>query len=71
MPVVVFDRALEAGEALIASLGRGAAVGGDVNNDADVTAAIEAATERARSASSSTLPVVAPGAGHCPGTTRQ
>jgi 3-hydroxyacyl-CoA dehydrogenase/3-hydroxy-2-methylbutyryl-CoA dehydrogenase len=47
MPVVVFDRALEAGEALIASLGRGAAVGGDVNNDADVTAAIEAATERA------------------------
>lgn len=44
MPVVVFDRALEAGEALIASLGRGAAVGGDVNNDADVTAAIEAAT---------------------------
>ena len=27
MPVVVFDRALEAGEALIASLGRGAAVG--------------------------------------------
>ena len=47
MPVVVFDRALEAGEALIASLGRGAAVGGDINNDADVTAAIEAATASA------------------------
>jgi NAD(P)-dependent dehydrogenase (short-subunit alcohol dehydrogenase family) len=47
MPVVVFDRELEAGQALITSLGRGAAVGGDINNDDDVAAAIEAATATA------------------------
>jgi len=43
LKVVVFDRALEAGEALIAELGSGAAVGGDVNDDADVAAALDAA----------------------------
>ncbi len=44
MPVVVFDRALEAGQELVASLGSGAAVGGDVNDDDDVGAAIDAAS---------------------------
>jgi len=44
MQVVVFDRALEAGQALVEELGAGAAVGGDINSDTDVTAAIEAAT---------------------------
>ena len=43
LQVVVFDRALEAGEALVAELGSGAAVGGDVNDDADVTAALDRA----------------------------
>ncbi len=42
--VVVIDRNLEAGEALVTSLGSGAAVGGDVNADADVDAALDAAT---------------------------
>jgi NAD(P)-dependent dehydrogenase (short-subunit alcohol dehydrogenase family) len=44
LQVVVFDRALDAGRALVEELGGGAAVGGDINSDADVTAAIEAAT---------------------------
>jgi NAD(P)-dependent dehydrogenase (short-subunit alcohol dehydrogenase family) len=44
MGVVVFDRAVEAGQALVDSLGRGSAVGGDVNSDDDVQAAIEAAS---------------------------
>jgi NAD(P)-dependent dehydrogenase (short-subunit alcohol dehydrogenase family) len=44
MQVVVFDRALDAGRALVEELGSGAAVGGDINRDEDVTAAIEAAT---------------------------
>jgi NAD(P)-dependent dehydrogenase (short-subunit alcohol dehydrogenase family) len=44
MQVVVFDRALDAGRALVEELGSGAAVGGDINSDEDVTAAIEAAT---------------------------
>jgi len=43
MQVVVFDRALETGQALVAELGSGAAVGGDVNDDADVGAALDAA----------------------------
>jgi NAD(P)-dependent dehydrogenase (short-subunit alcohol dehydrogenase family) len=43
MHVVVFDRALESGQALVAELGSGAAVGGDVNDDADVGAALDAA----------------------------
>jgi len=43
MQVVVFDRALDAGRALVEELGRGDAVGGDINRDEDVTAAIEAA----------------------------
>ncbi len=42
--VVIFDRAHEAGSALAAEIGTGAAVGGDVNNDSDVNAAIEAAS---------------------------
>ena len=42
--VVVFDRALEAGQSLIADIGRGTAVGGDVNDDDDVSAALDAAT---------------------------
>src|ERR1035437_1320885 len=44
MQVVVFDRALEAGNELVEALGRGAAVGGDVNEDADVNTAIDAAS---------------------------
>ncbi len=47
MQVVVFDRALDAGEQLVKELGRGRAVGGDVNNDDDVTAAIDAASSLA------------------------
>jgi NAD(P)-dependent dehydrogenase (short-subunit alcohol dehydrogenase family) len=43
MQVVVFDRALESGQALVADLGAGAAVGGDINDDADVAAALDAA----------------------------
>ena len=43
LQVVVFDRALEAGQALVDELGSGAATGGDVNDDADVTAALDAA----------------------------
>jgi NAD(P)-dependent dehydrogenase (short-subunit alcohol dehydrogenase family) len=43
--VVVFDQALESGQKLVAELGSGAAVGGDVNDDADVTAAIDAAVD--------------------------
>jgi len=43
MRVVVFDRALESGEALVAELGSGSAVGGDVNDDVDVGAALDAA----------------------------
>jgi len=43
MQVVVFDRALESGQALVAELGVGAAVGGDVNDDNDVGAALDAA----------------------------
>jgi len=43
LQVVVFDRALDAGRALVEELGRGAAVGGDVNDDADVGAALDAA----------------------------
>ena len=42
--VVVFDRALEAGTALAADIGTGRAVGGDINNDADVLAAVDAAS---------------------------
>jgi len=41
--VVIFDRALEAGQALVDELGSGAAAGGDVNDDADVVAALDAA----------------------------
>ncbi len=41
--VVVFDRALDAGNHLVDQLGSGAAVGGDVNSDRDVEAAIDAA----------------------------
>jgi NAD(P)-dependent dehydrogenase (short-subunit alcohol dehydrogenase family) len=41
--VVVFDRALDAGTELVTEVGTGAAVGGDVNNDHDVGAAIDAA----------------------------
>jgi len=44
LQVVVFDRALEAGEQLVGELGRGRAVGGDVNSDDDVNAAIDAAS---------------------------
>jgi NAD(P)-dependent dehydrogenase (short-subunit alcohol dehydrogenase family) len=44
LQVVVFDRALDSGRALVSELGRGSAVGGDVTRDADVTAAVEAAT---------------------------
>ncbi|HEY5098083.1 MAG TPA: SDR family NAD(P)-dependent oxidoreductase [Acidimicrobiales bacterium] len=44
MQVVVFDRALDAGRALVEELGRGSAVGGDINRDEDVSAAIDAAT---------------------------
>ena len=44
MQVVVFDRALESGQELVSALGAGAAVGGDVNNDDDVVAALDAAT---------------------------
>jgi NAD(P)-dependent dehydrogenase (short-subunit alcohol dehydrogenase family) len=47
MHVVVFDRALDAGNALIKEIGRGSAVGGDVNNDSDVEAAIAAASTTA------------------------
>jgi NAD(P)-dependent dehydrogenase (short-subunit alcohol dehydrogenase family) len=47
LQVVVFDQALEAGQKLVGEVGRGAAVGGDVNNDADVTAAIDTASELA------------------------
>ena len=47
MQVVVFDRALDAGNELVKDIGRGSAVGGDVNNDADVNAAIAAATAMA------------------------
>jgi NAD(P)-dependent dehydrogenase (short-subunit alcohol dehydrogenase family) len=43
MKVVVFDRALDAGKELVASVGSGAAVGGDINSDDDVQAAIDAA----------------------------
>jgi NAD(P)-dependent dehydrogenase (short-subunit alcohol dehydrogenase family) len=42
--VVIFDRALEAGQALAAEIGTGAAVGGDVNDDSDVIGAIDAAS---------------------------
>jgi NAD(P)-dependent dehydrogenase (short-subunit alcohol dehydrogenase family) len=44
LKVVIFDRALDAGQALAAELGTGAAVGGDINDDADVNGAIEAAS---------------------------
>jgi NAD(P)-dependent dehydrogenase (short-subunit alcohol dehydrogenase family) len=44
MQVVVFDRALEAGEQLVEELDRGRAVGGDINNDDDVATAIDAAS---------------------------
>jgi NAD(P)-dependent dehydrogenase (short-subunit alcohol dehydrogenase family) len=47
LQVVVFDRALEAGQALVGELGSGAAVGGDINSDDDVNAAIGAATSMA------------------------
>jgi NAD(P)-dependent dehydrogenase (short-subunit alcohol dehydrogenase family) len=47
LQVVVFDRALETGQALVAELGRGSAVGGDVNADDDVAAALDAAIELA------------------------
>ena len=43
LQVVVFDRALDAGQALVAELGSGAATGGDVNDDDDVGAALDAA----------------------------
>jgi NAD(P)-dependent dehydrogenase (short-subunit alcohol dehydrogenase family) len=43
LQVVVFDRALDAGKALVADLASGSAVGGDINNDDDVGAAIDAA----------------------------
>jgi NAD(P)-dependent dehydrogenase (short-subunit alcohol dehydrogenase family) len=43
LQVVVFDRALDAGQALVEELGSGAAVGGDINSDDDVTAALDAA----------------------------
>jgi NAD(P)-dependent dehydrogenase (short-subunit alcohol dehydrogenase family) len=43
LQVVVFDRALDAGQALIGELGRGAAAGGDITRDEDVIAAIDAA----------------------------
>jgi NAD(P)-dependent dehydrogenase (short-subunit alcohol dehydrogenase family) len=44
MQVVVFDRALDAGKELVKELGRGDAVGGDINDDGDVQAAIDAAS---------------------------
>ncbi len=44
LQVVIFDRALDAGLALAAELGTGAAVGGDVNDDGDVNRAIDAAS---------------------------
>jgi NAD(P)-dependent dehydrogenase (short-subunit alcohol dehydrogenase family) len=47
MQVVVFDRALDAGQALVAELGSGAAVGGDVLSDDDVGAAVDAASSLA------------------------
>jgi NAD(P)-dependent dehydrogenase (short-subunit alcohol dehydrogenase family) len=43
LQVVIFDRALDAGTALAEELGSGSAVGGDINSDADVTAALDAA----------------------------
>lgn len=43
LAVVVFDRAYEAGEALVRELGSGTAVGGDVGDDADVGAALNTA----------------------------
>ncbi len=45
--VVIFDRALDAGTALASELGTGAAAGGDVNSDADVEAAVDAASNLA------------------------
>jgi NAD(P)-dependent dehydrogenase (short-subunit alcohol dehydrogenase family) len=47
MQVVVFDRALDAGEQLVKELDRGRAVGGDINVDDDVHAAIDAASSLA------------------------
>ena len=47
MQVVVFDQALEAAQGLVEELGRGAAVGGDILSDDDVTSAIEAASSLA------------------------
>jgi NAD(P)-dependent dehydrogenase (short-subunit alcohol dehydrogenase family) len=47
LQVVVFDRALDAGQALAGELGSGAAVGGDITHDADVIAAIDAAVAMA------------------------
>ncbi len=44
LQVVVFDRALEAGEKLVSELGRGSAVGGDVNDNDAVGAAVDAAS---------------------------
>ncbi|MGO8873071.1 MAG: SDR family NAD(P)-dependent oxidoreductase [Acidimicrobiales bacterium] len=43
LEVVVFDRALDAGRTLVAALGSGTATGGDVNDDDDVAAALDAA----------------------------
>ena len=43
LQVVVFDRALDAGKALAEELGSGSAVGGDINSDDDVNAALDAA----------------------------
>jgi NAD(P)-dependent dehydrogenase (short-subunit alcohol dehydrogenase family) len=47
LQVVVFDRALDAGQALVGELGWGAAVGGDITHDADVIAAIDTAVAMA------------------------
>ncbi len=44
LQVVIFDRAIDAGTQLARELGSGAAVGGDIGQDADVNAAIEAAS---------------------------
>jgi NAD(P)-dependent dehydrogenase (short-subunit alcohol dehydrogenase family) len=43
LQVVVFDQALEGAKELVDSIGQGSAVGGDINDDAAVRSAIEAA----------------------------
>ena len=69
MQVVVFDRALDAGRALVEELGRGDAVGGDINRDEDVTVAIEAARALAPLAVVVNVAGGGPAAVRCPATT--